>query len=109
MRLLVFHLFLWEINIATLEMEKGLETLQRMRLCHKDLSPENMMILNNNDRRSLVIDFGMCLRIPYSEDGLTYSEHGQQKHLIRQRNPCGKLVSNDYCAGRNELISLHFC
>lgn len=57
---------------------KGLESLQRMRICHRDLSPENFMILENE---ALVIDFGMCLRIPYT---------GNSRHLISQRIPAGK-------------------
>jgi Ser/Thr protein kinase RdoA (MazF antagonist) len=52
---------------------QGLETMQRLRICHKDLSPENLMILGNN---SLIIDFGMCLRIPYIADA---------RHLITPR------------------------
>jgi serine/threonine protein kinase len=52
---------------------QGLETLHHMRICHKDLSPENFMLLEN---RSLVIDFAMCLRIPYAADG---------RHLITRR------------------------
>ena len=51
-----------------------------MRICHRDLSPENFIILEN---RSLVIDFGMCLRIPYSGAGM---------HLTRPQPRCGKLV-----------------
>ncbi|KAL7532509.1 hypothetical protein ACHAXR_004675 [Thalassiosira sp. AJA248-18] len=58
---------------------QGLETLQLMRICHKDLTPENVILLDNN---SLLIDFGMCLRIPYSEAGM---------HLIKPVHPCGKL------------------
>jgi len=58
---------------------KGLESLQLMKICHKDLSPENMIILDNN---ALVIDFGMCLRIPYTTTG---------RHLISPQTPCGKL------------------
>ncbi|KAL3790048.1 hypothetical protein ACHAW5_008643 [Stephanodiscus triporus] len=58
---------------------KGLETLQDMRICHKDLSPENLILLEN---KSLIIDFGMCLRIPYSSD---------VRHLITRRQTCGKL------------------
>jgi serine/threonine protein kinase len=44
-----------------------------MRICHRDLSPENLIILENE---TLIIDFGMCLRIPYLSD---------VKHLITQR------------------------
>ncbi|KAL7486169.1 hypothetical protein ACHAW6_011766 [Cyclotella cf. meneghiniana] len=60
-------------------LQVGLETLQRARICHRDLSPENFIII---DDRSLVIDFGMCLRIPYVNE---------ERRLISARNPCGKL------------------
>ena len=63
------------------QMLTGLRTLQNARLCHRDLSPENFIIF---DDATLVIDFGMCLRIPYSEDGTT-------RHLISKQHPCGKL------------------
>ncbi len=62
------------------QMLTGLRTLQRAHLCHRDLSPENFIIL---DETTLVIDFGMCLRIPYSEDGT-------RRHLISSQRPCGK-------------------
>ncbi len=64
------------------QMLAGLRTLQNARLCHRDLSPENFIIL---DRSTLVIDFGMCLRIPYSEDGT-------RRHLISRRDACGKIM-----------------
>jgi len=57
---------------------QGLESLQHMQICHKDLSPENFIILDNT---SLVIDFGMCLRIPYSDAGV---------HFITPKVACGK-------------------
>ena len=63
-----------------------------MRMCHRDLSPENVILLDNT---SLVIDFGMCLRIPYSKDGMTYSEHGTMMHRTRRKHPCGKAVRFD--------------
>jgi len=58
---------------------KGLETLQLMKICHRDLSPENLIIMKD---KSLVIDFGMCLQIPYTAAG---------RHLITAQIPCGKL------------------
>lgn len=64
------------------QMLTGLRTLQDARLCHRDLSPENFIIL---DQSTLVIDFGMCLRIPYSEDGT-------RRHLISRRIACGKIM-----------------
>mmetsp|Transcript_1386 Transcript_1386/g.2769 ORF Transcript_1386/g.2769 Transcript_1386/m.2769 type:complete len:449 (+) Transcript_1386:80-1426(+) len=62
------------------QMLNGLRTLQSARLCHRDLSPENFILLDNT---TLMIDFGMCLRIPYSEDGT--------RHLISRRTACGKV------------------
>ncbi|KAL7551304.1 hypothetical protein ACHAWF_014483 [Thalassiosira exigua] len=59
---------------------QGLETLQAMGICHRDLSPENLIIMGDN---TLVIDFGMCLRIPYSDEG--------RRHLLKRQTPCGKL------------------
>ena len=56
-----------------------------MKICHRDLSPENMIILDNN---ALVIDFGMCLRVPYTPSG---------RHLINPQTPCGKLVRYTFC------------
>mmetsp|Transcript_19074 Transcript_19074/g.39977 ORF Transcript_19074/g.39977 Transcript_19074/m.39977 type:complete len:496 (+) Transcript_19074:352-1839(+) len=58
---------------------KGLETLQKAHICHRDLSPENFMIL---DEKCIVIDFGMSLRVPYSAG---------QRYLIKEQYPCGKL------------------
>ena len=66
-------------------MYKGLKTLQNMRICHRDLSPENMIIL---DDKVLVIDFGMALRIPYDPSG--------DRHLIIPQSPCGKLVRRSF-------------
>lgn len=61
------------------QMLAGLRTLQRARLCHRDLSPENFIRLGNN---TLVIDFGMCLRIPHTTDG--------RRYLIQTQSRCGK-------------------
>ena len=55
--------------------------MQRAQICHKDLSPENFMIL---DETCLVIDFGMSLRIPYSPSG--------RRHSITPQIRCGKKV-----------------
>lgn len=60
---------------------QGLETLQLMQICHRDLSPENMIILGDN--KSLMIDFGMCLRIPYSCSGM---------HLITAQVSSGRPI-----------------
>ena len=49
---------------------EGLDNLQRAGICHRDMSLENLLV--HKDRICLVIDMGMCLRIPYEggkEDG----------------------------------------
>jgi len=41
----------------------GLDNLQRAGICHRDMSLENLLV--HKDRICLIIDMGMCLRIPY--------------------------------------------
>jgi len=45
----------------------GIRTLQSLRVCHRDISLENILILNN--RCCLIMDFGMTFRVPYTESG----------------------------------------
>jgi serine/threonine protein kinase len=40
----------------------GLQHLHSVGICHRDLSPENVMI---DKQGTLIIDMGMCLRVPY--------------------------------------------
>lgn len=44
----------------------GLENLQSAGVCHRDLSLENLLVHQNG---ALIIDLGMCLRVPLREDG----------------------------------------
>jgi hypothetical protein len=77
----------------------GLRTLQSCQLCHRDISPENFIIME--DSITLVIDFGMCLRIPYSTTAAaTAIEDGEEgspttttttRQLIKRQMACGKL------------------
>ncbi|KAL7456353.1 LOW QUALITY PROTEIN: hypothetical protein ACHAWC_007877 [Mediolabrus comicus] len=82
----------------------GLRTLQSCQLCHRDISPENFIIMD--DSVTLVIDFGMCLRIPYSTMTEDNGEEGSgtlnttasnttttttTRHLIKRQMACGKL------------------
>eukprot|EP01041_Mallomonas_annulata_P000625 gene625-1209_t len=41
---------------------QGMIHLQRMGICHRDMSLENLLI--SNDDKVVIIDFGMCLRVP---------------------------------------------
>eukprot|EP00523_Entomoneis_sp_CCMP467_P007490 CAMPEP_0168742230 /NCGR_PEP_ID=MMETSP0724-20121128/12927_1 /TAXON_ID=265536 /ORGANISM="Amphiprora sp., Strain CCMP467" /LENGTH=498 /DNA_ID=CAMNT_0008789769 /DNA_START=173 /DNA_END=1669 /DNA_ORIENTATION=+ len=77
----------------------GLKHLRDLGICHRDLSPENVMM---DHQQCLVIDFGMCLRVPYSSSAndnknnnnnnkTTDIRHGHGKRLFRPQGACGKL------------------
>jgi len=76
-----------EARYYILEILGGVEWLQRAGLCHRDMSLENLTTDFNG--RIFIIDMGMCIRIPVSENG-----DGQgQRQLILPQGKCGKL----YC------------
>lgn len=65
---------------------KSIEWLQLTRVCHRDLSLENLMI--DNEGRVFLIDFGMALQIPYTEGG---NDNNPPHPLrIRPQGRCGK-------------------
>eukprot|EP00562_Extubocellulus_spinifer_P019943 CAMPEP_0178600294 /NCGR_PEP_ID=MMETSP0697-20121206/33777_1 /TAXON_ID=265572 /ORGANISM="Extubocellulus spinifer, Strain CCMP396" /LENGTH=499 /DNA_ID=CAMNT_0020238275 /DNA_START=226 /DNA_END=1725 /DNA_ORIENTATION=+ len=62
---------------------KGVEHLHSLGLCHRDLSPENVIIKTGN---GAVIDLGMCLRVPrFEEDGIV------TRRLMNPQGRLGKL------------------
>jgi len=69
-----------------------------MGVCHRDLSLENVLV--HNDDISIVIDFGMCLRVPYigngaGKDGAALVgdvSTGNLRCLIQPQIPCGKRI-----------------
>lgn len=70
----------------------GLHYLQSRGVCHRDLSLENILVDTNH---CLVIDMGMCLRVPYhcpgdQEGRATDVEHGTDRRLIVPMGTCGK-------------------
>lgn len=65
-----------EARYWMLQILNGLENLQRAGVCHRDMSLENLLV--HNDRICLVIDMGMCLRIPY--DGLDGENDDENKN-----------------------------
>lgn len=82
----------WMIQILN-----GVETLQKAGICHRDMSLENL--LTSNDGTALIIDLGMCLRIPYADDDTEEGrlarnncvDHRQRPRcLIRRDRACGK-------------------
>lgn len=68
----------------------GLFHLQKMGVCHRDLSLENVLV--DQFTRSLLIDFGMCLRVPFfSDDGETTDVScGGLRSLMVPQGQCGK-------------------
>jgi len=74
---------------------KGVSFLHSRGVCHRDLSPENVMI---DGLEGLIIDLGMCLRVPYQDplhvDRLTDVRGARGRSprcFFRPQGPCGKL------------------
>lgn len=69
----------------------GLGELQRLKICHRDISLENLMIRN---QMSLVIDFGMCIFIPYHDHNIDGEQpplgRRQQRLFVTPQGTCGK-------------------
>jgi serine/threonine protein kinase len=61
---------------------RGVKALHEQGICHRDLSPENIML---DEDESIIIDLGMCLRVPYDE------KEQQRRCLIKPQGACGKL------------------
>ena len=67
--------------------------MQKNGVCHRDLSLENILIDENT--KALVIDLGMCLRIPYnsqsgSQEEVVDASGGTLRKLIYPQGQCGK-------------------
>lgn len=69
----------------------GLHHLQSLGVCHRDLSLENVLVERDN---CLVIDMGMCLRVPYSDPArpgaITDVRAGTSRRLMKPQGVCGK-------------------
>jgi serine/threonine protein kinase len=66
--------------------------LQSVGVCHRDLSLENVLVDREN---CLIIDMGMCLRVPYSDPAkvgnITDVTRGAGlRRLMRPQGVCGK-------------------
>jgi hypothetical protein len=82
----------------------GVKHLHAKGVCHRDLSPENVMIDSHN---SLIIDMGMAIRVPYSDpthpNRVTDIVHGTAKRMIAPQGTCGKLPYMSPEVYRNRL------
>jgi len=71
----------------------GIRHLHNHGICHRDLSPENVVIA---DDICLIIDMGVCLRIPYTDpngptpEAVTDTSQGTEPRLITPQGRCGK-------------------
>lgn len=69
----------------------GVRYLHSKGICHRDLSPENVMI---DQKDSIIIDMGMAIRMPYSDPstgGFTDIARGTTRRLLAPQGTCGKL------------------
>uniref|UniRef100_A0A7S2EFN2 Protein kinase domain-containing protein n=1 Tax=Trieres chinensis TaxID=1514140 RepID=A0A7S2EFN2_TRICV len=70
---------------------KGLHYLQTRGVCHRDLSLENILV---DEENCLVIDMGMCLRVPYNcpmnSGSVVDVTAGTMRRLIKPQGVCGK-------------------
>jgi serine/threonine protein kinase len=60
----------------------GVHALHQKGICHRDLSPENVML---DEDEAVIIDLGMCLRVPID------NENGGRRCLMKPQGACGKL------------------
>lgn len=61
-----------------------METLQKLRLCHRNICLENVLVRGDECH---IASLGWCLRIPTSEDGKVV-------HLLEPQLACGKNPEN---------------
>jgi serine/threonine protein kinase len=65
--------------------------LQREGVCHRDLSLENVLV---DGDKCMIIDMGMCLRIPYNDQSkpsaVTDVTRGSVRRLMKPQGVCGK-------------------
>lgn len=70
----------------------ALSHLQKKGVCHRDLCMENMMVDEHDD--IIVIDFGLCLRVPYTDPHnknlLTDVSGNTVRRLIKAQGQGGK-------------------
>ena len=66
---------------------EGVKYMQDKGVCHRDMSLENLMV---DEGTSLIIDMGMCVRVPYIKEGGGFTDKegagaGGRRGLIRRQ------------------------
>lgn len=100
----------------------GLDNLQRIGICHRDMSLENLLVHKDG---ALIIDMGMCLLVPYCDEDpaslaasfdnmkmngcqavqqqtLQQHQRGRRRSLIKPQGTCGKWIYMSPEIYRNE-------
>lgn len=78
---------------------QGLENLQSAGVCHRDMSLENLLVHQNG---ALIIDLGMCLRVPLRDDSAALSATLSGMNM----NGANPQNDNNFLNGRATLRSL---
>jgi len=86
----------------------GLENLQKVGICHRDMSLENLLVHKDG---ALIIDMGMCLLVPYCDEdpgSLTTSFDNMNMNggQVAQHQQFQSCVSRDPISGRLRRRSL---
>jgi len=71
----------------------GLEFMHARRLCHRDMSLENILVCGEGD--GIIIDMGMCLRVPLPPSLPQEQQQQQHRVLIKKQGQCGKITYMD--------------
>ena len=97
--------------ISSLSPLQGIESLQHLGICHRDMSLENLLVHKDG---ALIIDMGMCLLTPFQDSPVSVtsslsnmslnganpsassngvlSGRGRPRFLIRPQGTCGKWI-----------------
>lgn len=76
------------IPFSSLIFIQALISLQKKGICHRDISLENILINENNE--ALLIDLGMCLRVPFKSADESRSQLNGLRRLLCLQERCGK-------------------
>lgn len=63
---------------------QGIETLQHVGICHRDMSLENLLVHRDG---ALIIDMGMCLLVPFGDSAMGLTSSFNQMDMNGTMNP----------------------